>query len=163
LLNRELDPNPNFSHYEGISMSKVRLTTGNDGLAPPNPATGARRTRLGPTSARYVLTCRLFGPAADQDRRTGELRDHGGTTDALCAAASRRWPVYCTESSGAGADPSSQVGTWSGSLVLELLAVVPFLAAIPALFHELAHSTLLHSHHQAQIDIALGASELCQW
>jgi hypothetical protein len=41
-----------------------------------------------------------------------------------------------TESSGAGADPSSKVGTWSGSLVLELLAVVPFLAATPALFHE---------------------------
>ena len=31
------------------------------------------------------------------------------------------------------------------ALVLELLAVVPFLCAIPALFHELAHSTLLHA------------------
>ena len=65
-----------------------------------------------------------------------------------------------TESSGAGADPSSKVGTWSGSLVLELLAVVPFLAAIPALFHELAHSALLHAREPAAIDVALGASEL---
>jgi hypothetical protein len=64
------------------------------------------------------------------------------------------------ESSGAGADPSSQVGTWSGSLVLELLAVVPFLAAVPALFHELAHSTLLHTHAPGAVDIALGASEV---
>jgi hypothetical protein len=38
--------------------------------------------------------------------------------------------------------------------------VVPFLAAIPALFHELAHSTLLHSHAPGAVDIALGASEL---
>ena len=44
--------------------------------------------------------------------------------------------------------------------MLELLAVVPFLAAIPALFHELAHSTLLHSHAPGAVDIALGASEL---
>ena len=44
--------------------------------------------------------------------------------------------------------------------MLELLAVVPFLAAIPALFHELAHSTLLHAHAPGAVDIALGASEL---
>ena len=29
---------------------------------------------------------------------------------------------------------------------MELLSVVPFLCAIPALFHELAMSSLLHSH-----------------
>jgi hypothetical protein len=49
-----------------------------------------------------------------------------------------------------------RVGTWSGSLVLELLAVVPFLAAIPALFHELAHSTLLRTHAPGAVDVALG-------
>jgi hypothetical protein len=37
---------------------------------------------------------------------------------------------------------------------------VPFLAAIPALFHELAHSNLLHSHAPGAVDVALGASEL---
>ena len=44
--------------------------------------------------------------------------------------------------------------------MLELLAVVLFLDAIPALFHELAHSTLLHSHAPGAVDVALGASEL---
>jgi len=44
--------------------------------------------------------------------------------------------------------------------VLELLAVVPFLAAIPALFHELAHSALLHARLPDTIDVALGASEM---
>ena len=66
-----------------------------------------------------------------------------------------------SESTGPGADPASQVGTWSGSLVLELLAVVPFLCALPALFHELAHSTLLHARAPGvAIDVALGASEM---
>jgi hypothetical protein len=64
------------------------------------------------------------------------------------------------ESTGAGADPSSKVGVWSGALVLELLAVVPFLAAIPALFHELADSKLLHDMAPGAIPVALGASEL---
>jgi hypothetical protein len=64
------------------------------------------------------------------------------------------------QSSSAGADPASKVGTWSGSLVLELLAVVPFLCALPALFHELAHSTLLHARAPGAVDIALGASEM---
>ncbi len=64
------------------------------------------------------------------------------------------------QSAGAGADPSSQVGTWSGSLVLELLAVVPFLCAVPPLFHELAHSRLLHITVPGTIDASLGASEL---
>ena len=65
-----------------------------------------------------------------------------------------------TQSEGAGANASSQVGTWSGSLIMELLSVVPFLCAIPALFHELATSTLLHSHAPAAVDATLGASEL---
>jgi hypothetical protein len=37
---------------------------------------------------------------------------------------------------------------------------VPFLAAIPALFHELAHSSLPHAREPAAVDVALGASEL---
>ncbi len=62
-----------------------------------------------------------------------------------------------TQSTG---DIASKVGVWSGSLVLELLAVVPFLAAVPALFHELANSTLLHAHAPGAIDVALGPSEI---
>ena len=37
---------------------------------------------------------------------------------------------------------------------------MPFLAAIPALFHELAHSSLPHAREPAAVDVALGASEL---
>jgi hypothetical protein len=65
-----------------------------------------------------------------------------------------------SQSTGAGADPASQVGVWSGALVLELLAVVPFLCAVPPLFHELAHSRLLHVMEPGTIDASLGASEL---
>src|SRR4029079_5940457 len=42
----------------------------------------------------------------------------------------------------------------------ELLAVVPFLCAVPSLFHELTHSTLLHAKAPSAVDISLGASEL---
>jgi hypothetical protein len=57
---------------------------------------------------------------------------------------------------------------WSGALVLELRAVVPLLTAVPSLFHELAHSKLLHDAvagsagvaAAASTDVALGASEL---
>jgi hypothetical protein len=44
--------------------------------------------------------------------------------------------------------------------VLELLAVVPFLCAVSALFHELAHSKLLHDMAPGAIPVALGASKL---
>lgn len=66
----------------------------------------------------------------------------------------------CNESEGEGADDSSRTGTWCGALVLELLCVVPFLCAVPPLFHELANSTLLHSRAPGAVDISLGASEL---
>jgi hypothetical protein len=58
-----------------------------------------------------------------------------------------------TQSVGTGADSSSKTGVWCGSLILELLAVVPILCAVPPLFHELSHSELLHgaAHKAAQI------------
>ncbi|HVP70852.1 MAG TPA: hypothetical protein VMS45_05955 [Gemmatimonadaceae bacterium] len=65
-----------------------------------------------------------------------------------------------TQSDGAGATPASKSGTWSGALVLELMSVVPFLCAIPALFHELASSTLIHTQAESAQAINLGASEL---
>ncbi len=65
-----------------------------------------------------------------------------------------------TQSTGAGADHSSRTGTWCGSLVLELLAVVPFLCAIPSLFHEIANSNLLHAKAAGAMDVPLGLSEL---
>jgi hypothetical protein len=141
-------------------MSKVRLTTGIDGVALPilPPERDAR------VWARLVRV--LFYTPGFMGLlliKTGEPASFGVTVELLMlsSAAAIVGGLYIgTESSGAGADPSSKVGTWSGSLVLELLAVVPFLAAIPALFHELAHSTLLHSHAPGAVDIALGASEL---
>src|SRR6185369_6481975 len=62
-----------------------------------------------------------------------------------------------TQSAG---DNSAKVGTWSGALILELLATVPFLCAVPSLFHELANSTLLHPKAPDAVDVALGPSEL---
>ena len=65
-----------------------------------------------------------------------------------------------TQAAGPGADHSSRIGTWSGSLVLELLCVVPLLCAVPTLFHELATSKLLHSAAPGAVPVALGASQL---
>jgi hypothetical protein len=65
-----------------------------------------------------------------------------------------------TQSEAGGADHASRIGTWSGSLVLELLAVVPLLCAVPSLFHELATSRLLHATAPGAVPVALGASQL---
>jgi hypothetical protein len=95
--------------------------------------------------------------------KTGEPASFGITVELLMlssAAAIVGGLFIGAESAGAGADDSSRIGAWSGCLVLELLAVVPFLCAIPSLFHELAHSTLLHAKAPGTVDIALGASEL---
>jgi hypothetical protein len=95
--------------------------------------------------------------------KTGEPASFGITVELLMlssAAAIVGGLFVGAESSGAGADDSSRTGVWSGCLVLELLAVVPFLCAIPSLFHELAHSNLLHAKAPQTVDVALGASEL---
>jgi hypothetical protein len=95
--------------------------------------------------------------------KTGEPASFGITVELLMlssAAAIVGGLFIGAESSAAGADTASRIGVWSGCLVLELLAVVPFLSAIPALFHELATSNLLHSHAPGAVDVALGASEL---
>jgi hypothetical protein len=95
--------------------------------------------------------------------KTGEPASFGITVELLMlssAAAVVGGLFIGTQSDGAGADHASRTGVWCGSLVLELLAVVPFLCAVPALFHELAHSTLLHSAAPGAVDVTLGASEL---
>src|SRR5260370_5770783 len=95
--------------------------------------------------------------------KTGEPASFGITVELLMlssAAAIIGGLFIGSESTGAGATDSSRIGVWSGCLVLELLAVVPFLCAIPSLFHELAHSTLLHAKAPEAVDVALGASEL---
>src|SRR5277367_5996543 len=141
-------------------MSKERATMGTDGLALPilPPERDAR------VWARLVrVMFYLPGFMALLLIKAGEPASFGITIELLMlsSAAAIVGGLYIgAESSGAGADASSKVGTWSGSLVLELLAVVPFLCAVPSLFHELAHSRLLHVITPDAVDLSLGASEL---
>jgi len=141
-------------------MSKERPLTGTDGLALPvlPPERDAR------VWARLVRVM-FYTPGflALLLIKTGEPASFGITVELLmlASAAAIVGGLYIgTQSTGAGADTASRIGTWSGALVLELLAVVPFLAAIPVLFHELANSTLLHAKAVGAVDIDLGASEL---
>src|SRR5271167_2638088 len=95
--------------------------------------------------------------------KAGEPEAFGITVELLMlssAAAIVGGIFIGTQSSKEGADPASKIGTWCGSLVLELLAVVPLMCAIPSLFHQLANSRLLHAAVPGSIDITLGASEL---
>lgn len=141
-------------------MSKNRPITGTNGVALPilPPERDAR------VWARLVrVMFYLPGFMALLLIKAGEPASFGITVELLMlssAAAIVGGLFIGAQSTEAGADPSSKVGTWSGSLVLELLAVVPFLCAVPALFHELAHSRLLHTMTPGTIDISLGASEL---
>jgi hypothetical protein len=141
-------------------MSKVRPATGTDGLALPvlPPERDAR------VWARLVRVM-FYTPGflALLLIKAGEPTSFGITVELLMlsSAAAIVGGLYVgTQSSAAGADDSSKIGTWSGSLVLELLAVVPFLCAVPALFHELANSALLHERVPGAVDVSLGASEL---
>ena len=141
-------------------MAKERPTVGTDGLPLPilPPERDAR------VWARLVrIMFYLPGFMALLLIKSGEPAGFGITIELLMlsSAAAIVGGLYVgTESAGAGADTSSKVGVWSGCLVLELLAVVPFLAAIPVLFHELAHSNLLHAHAPGEVDVLLGPSEL---
>jgi hypothetical protein len=95
--------------------------------------------------------------------KTGEPTAFGITVELLMlssAAAIVAGLFIGSQSSDAGPDHAPKTGVWCGSLILELLAVVPFLAAVPPLFHELAHSALLHAREPGTVDVALGLSEL---
>jgi hypothetical protein len=141
-------------------MAKDRATIGTDGLALPRlpPERDAR------VWARLVRVM-FYTPGfmALLLLKTGEPAGFGISVELLMlssAAAIVGGLFIGTQSESAGADAASKIGTWSGSLVLELLSAVPFLCALPALFHELAHSTLLHAKAPGAIDVTLGASEL---
>ena len=141
-------------------MAKDRPTTGTDGLALPilPPERDAR------VLARMVRVI-FYTPGfmAILLLKTGEPTGFGITVELLMlasAAAMVAGMFVGTQSEDAGADTSSKVGLWSGALVLELLAVVPFLCAVPPLFHQLAHSTLLHTKAPGAVDVTLGISEL---
>jgi hypothetical protein len=141
-------------------MSKDRPTIGADGLAlpilPPE-----RDARVWARLVRVMFyTPGFLGLLLI---KSGEPASFGITVELLmlASAAAVVAGLYIgTQSSEAGSNHVSKIGTWSGSLVLELLCVVPFLCAVPALFHELANSTLLHAKAVNAVDVSLGASEL---
>jgi hypothetical protein len=141
-------------------MSKDRPTVGANGLLLPvmppqrDPRVWARLVRI---------MFYLPGFMALLLVKAGEPVSFGITIELLMlsSAASLVGGLFIgADSSGTGANTASKIGVWSGALVLELLAVVPFLCAVPGLFHELAHSTLLHARVPGAVDMALGASEL---
>ena len=143
-----------------MAKEKERPTIGSDGRALPilpperDARVWARMVRVMFYTPGFMAILLL---------KTGEPSSFGISVELLMlasAAAVVAGLFIGTESSGEGADHSSRVGTWCGSLVLELLAVVPFLCAVPSLFHELAHSTLLHTKAPDHVDVALGMSEL---
>jgi hypothetical protein len=141
-------------------MSKSRPAVGTDGLALPilPPERDAR------VWARLVrVMFYIPGFMALLLIKAGEPTSFGITVELLMlsSGAAIVGGLYIgTQSDDAGADRSSKIGTWSGALVLELLAVVPLLCAMPSLFHELAHSRLLHDTASGTVDVSLGASEL---
>ena len=139
-------------------MSKDRATIGTDGQALPvlppvwDPRVWARLVRI---------MFYLPGFMALLLIKTGEAASFGITVELLMlasAAAIIGGLFVGTDSSGQGANSASKVGVWSGALVLELLAVVPFLCSLPSLFHELSHSTLLHSKGSDVVDAAVNTS-----
>lgn len=141
-------------------MSKERAVTGADGSALPilPPERDAR------VWARLVRVM-FYTPGflALLLIKAGEPTSFGISVELLMlssVAAIVAGLFIGSQSSDAGSDHSSRIGTWSGSLVLELLAVVPILCAIPSLFHELANSRLLHAVAPGAVDVSLGASEL---
>src|SRR5664279_2720759 len=151
---------PFINTIRNPEMWKDRATIGTDGkplpLLPPE-----RDARVWARLVRVMFY--LPGFMALLLVKSGEPTSFGISVELLMlasAAAIVGGLFIGTQASGAGADSSSKVGTWSGALVLELLSAVPFLCAVPSLFHELAHSAPLHARVAGTIDVSLGASEL---
>jgi hypothetical protein len=141
-------------------MSKDRPTLGTDGnplpVLPPqrDARVWARMVRVMFYTPGFLALLLL---------KTGEPTSFGITVELLMLASTSAVVgglFIGTESDGKGADDASRTGAWCGALVLELLAVVPFLCAVPPLFHELANSTLLHARAPGAASVTLGASEL---
>jgi hypothetical protein len=157
-------------------MSKDRATVGTDGqplpILPPE-----RDARV------WARACRIMfytpGFLALLLLKVGEPTGFGISVELLMLASMSAVVAVIfmgSGSDGTGADASSRTGVWSGCLVVELLAVVPLLTAVPSLFHELANSKLLHDAASSTVgvaaaatasaaaasstDVALGASEL---
>jgi hypothetical protein len=140
-------------------MSKTRPSFGDNGMALPllpperDPRLWTRLVRVMFFTPGFLALLLI---------KAGEPAAFGVTIELLmlsCATAVVAGLFIGVQSSGAGADPASEVGLWSGGLVLEFLSVVPFLCALPPLFHQLANSTLLHTKAPGAADLSLGVSE----
>ena len=112
-------------------MAKGRATVGVDGVAlpvlPPRRAARvwARLVRVMFYTPGFLALLLI---------KVGEPTSFGITVELLMlasAAAIVGGLFIATEADGRGADDTSRTGVWSGALVLELLAVVPFLCASP--------------------------------
>lgn len=141
-------------------MTKERPTTGTDGrplpILPPE-----RDARVWGRLVRVLFYTPGF--LALLLLKAGEPTSFGITVELLMLASASAVVgglFIAADSQGRGADQASRTGVWSGALVIELLAVVPFLCAVPSLFHELASSTLLHARAPEAVDVSLGASEI---
>jgi hypothetical protein len=140
-----------------MSKEKERPTVGTDGRALPELPPD-RDARVWARLVRVMFyTPGFLGLLLI---KAGEPASFGITVELLMLASAAAVVGGLFIGTQSSADTASKVGVWSGSLVLELLSVVPFLAAVPALFHELANSTLLHAHAPGAVDVALGPSEL---
>ena len=137
-------------------MAKNRPATGVDGL--PLPVLPPERdARVWARLVRVMFY--LPGFLALLLVKAGDATSFGITVELLMlasAAAVVAGLFVGTQAAGAGADNSSKTGVWSGALILELLAAVPFLCAVPPLFHQLATSTLLHAVISVTPDNNLG-------
>jgi hypothetical protein len=143
-----------------MSKEKNRPTIGADGLAlpimPPD-----RDVRVWAKLVRVMFYTPGF--MAILLLKTGEPAGFGITVELLMlssAAAVVAGLFVGSQCVGGGEDTSSKIGLASGALVMELLSAVPFLCAVPSLFHQLAHSTLLHAGAPDAVTVTLGLSEL---
>jgi hypothetical protein len=141
-------------------MAKGRATIGSDGILLPvlpperDPRVWARLVRVMFYTPGFLALLLI---------KVGEPTSFGITVELLMlssAAAIVGGLFIAAEGERRGADDSSRTGVWSGALVLELLAVVPFLCAVPSLFHEIAISTLLHDRLPGAVNVPLAGSEL---
>lgn len=140
--------------------SKARPTIGTDGqplpILPPD-----RDVRVWAKLVRVMFYTPGF--LALLMLKAGEPTGFGITIELLMlssAAAVVAGLFVGSQAVGGGSDHPSNIGIWSGSLVMELLCAVPFLCAVPPMFHQLANSTLLHAKAPGAEDISLGISEM---
>ena len=153
-------------------MSKVhRATIGSDGLALPillperDPRVWARLVRI---------MFYLPGFMALLVIKAGEAASFGITVELLMlssAAAIIGGLFVGSDSSGKGSDATSKTGVWSGALILEIARSRAFpVCALPSLFYELSHSSLLHGKEATEaVTVATSGSlgghcgDCCQW